>query len=105
MYLVGFDLLAPLWQVALAFALAMPSGIDWLTQTWGFRLSTNRIRLLVGFLIGAGAGLLGLSSLPNAMKLLILAYSSSGVILAGYLGRIILRWPSPSLTRPPTHSS
>jgi len=95
-YLVGFGTLNPPWQVALAYALALPSGIDWLTQTWNLRLSTNRIRFSAGFLIGIGAGLLGLSSLPSLTKLLILAYSSLGVVSMGYLGRRLMRPTGPS---------
>jgi uncharacterized membrane protein len=95
-YSIGFGSLNPLLQVVLAFSLALPSGIDWLTQTWGFRLSTNRTRFLVGLLIGIGAGLLGLSSQPSLTKLLILAYSSLGVVSIGYLGRRFTRPVNPS---------
>jgi len=101
----GFSILDPFWQVALAFALALPSGIDWLTQTWGLRLSTNRTRLLAGLLIGIGAGLLGLSSLPSPTKLLVLACSSLGVVFIGYLGRRLRGWPAPLPLRPPTRNS
>lgn len=90
MYFTGFGSLNPFWQVTFAFVLALPSGADWLTQTWRLRLSTNRIRFLAGVLIGVGAGLLSFSSLPGLTKLLILASSSLGVIFAGYLGRMLM---------------
>jgi len=89
--LAGFYSLAPLFQVIFAFLLALPSGIDWVTQTWGVRMSTNRIRFSLGLLIGGGACMLGLSSLPNLTKLLILSYSSVAVMSVGYLGKHLAR--------------
>jgi uncharacterized membrane protein len=94
-YLVGFGLLAPFWQVIFAFVLALPSGIDWLTQTWGLRLSTNRIRFSAGLLIGGGACLLGFSSLPSITKFLILANSAVAIMCIGYLGRRLTRTNHP----------
>ncbi len=94
-FLAGFKSLAPLFQVIFAYLLALPSGIDWLTQTWGVRMSTNSIRFFLGLLIGGGACMLGLSSLPNLTKFLILSYSSVTVVSIGYLGKYFarkLRW-------------
>ncbi|MCJ7634716.1 DUF2085 domain-containing protein [Candidatus Bathyarchaeota archaeon] len=90
-FLAGFDSLAPLFQVIFAFLLALPSGIDWVTQTWGVRMSTNPIRFSLGLLIGGGVCVLGLSSLPNLTKLLILSYSSVAVVSLGYLGKNFAR--------------
>lgn len=86
-FLAGFGSLSPLHQVIFAFLLALPSGIDWVTQTWSIRMSTNRIRFSVGLLVGCAACILGLSSLPNFTKLLILSYSSMTFVAVGYLGK------------------
>lgn len=85
--LSSFHLLPPLGQISISFQLALPSAIDWLTQTWGYRTSTNSLRLSLGFLVGFGAGLLSLSPLTGTTKTLSLACLAFLVIAMGYVGR------------------
>ena len=85
--MTSFHSLSSLQQFSASFLMGLPSGVDWLTQTWKLRESTNKRRLIHGFLVGAGAALLSMSSLPNLSKTLSLASSASVVVGAGYLGR------------------
>ncbi len=89
--LESFHGFSTLQQFSLSFLMGLPSAVDWLTQTWGFKESTNRRRVAFGFLVGTGAGLLSLSSLPGFLRTLSLAASAFTVIAAGYLGRWLLR--------------
>lgn len=82
---------SPAMQISLAILLALPSGIDWITQKWGLRNGSNSIRFLVGVLIGSGACFLSSSSLSSSMESLILACSITFVVLVGYLGKAVLR--------------
>lgn len=89
--LTGFGSLTSFLQVIFAFIFALPSGVDWVTQTWGLRLSTNTIRLFVGFLIGNGIYLMNLSSLTYLLKVITLSYLTFATISLGYLGRRYVR--------------
>lgn len=90
-YALGFSLLSPTSQLLIALAFAAPSGVDWVSQTWGLRLSTNSTRFGVGLLIGFGAGLLGLSALAREEKIMFLTSTAVATISAGYLGRRPMR--------------
>ena len=95
--MTGFHSLSSLHQFSISFLMGLPSGIDWLTQTWGVRESINKQRLIFGFLVGSGAALLSMSSLPNFPKTLSLTVSASVVIGAGYLGRWLCKMRNTSL--------
>jgi uncharacterized membrane protein len=87
--LTGFHALPSFLQFFLSFTLGLPSAIDWLAQTWRLKDSTNARRVMVGALIGAGAALLTVSTLPRTLKTIALAGPASATILVGYLGRKI----------------
>ncbi len=95
--MTSFHSLSSLQQFSASFSMGLPSAVDWLAQTWGLRESTNRRRLIFGFLVGSGAALLSMSSLPNLPKTLSLAASASVVVGAGYLGRWLRRMHNISL--------
>jgi uncharacterized membrane protein len=90
-FLAPYRTLAPSVQIILALLLALPSGIDWITQKWGLRKSNNPTRFLVGTMIGSGACFLGSSSLSSRMESLILASSAIFVMLIGHLGKGVLK--------------
>lgn len=90
-FLATYRTLAPSVQIVLALLLALPSGIDWITQKWGLRKSSNPTRFFVGVMIGSGACILGSSSLPSLVKSLILASSAIFVMLVGYLGKGVFK--------------
>lgn len=67
--------------------LALPSIVDWTTQSLGFRQSNNNLRLATGFLEGAGVALLSLTNVSTLERLLILWGTGLGVLCMGILGR------------------
>ena len=95
--MTSFHGLSSLQQFSASFSMGLPSAVDWLTQTWGLRESTNRLRLVFGFLVGSGAALLSMSSLPDFLKTLSLVASASVIVGSGYLGRWLRRMLNPSL--------
>ena len=73
--------------IVLCVLLAMPTSIDWLTQTWRLRESSNRLRLFTGFLEGVGVGLVSFIDIDKVSKYLLLIGLSSSVVILGYLVR------------------
>jgi len=73
--------------------LALPSILDWTTQSLGFRQSSNGLRFATGFLEGVGVAFLGLLEISALLRLLVLAGIGLGVLCAGFFGRM-LAWPS-----------
>jgi uncharacterized membrane protein len=71
--------------VAICVLLALPTVIDWLTQTWRLRESSNKMRLFTGFLEGIGVGLLSFINIGKVSKYVLLVGLSSSVIVFGYL--------------------
>jgi hypothetical protein len=80
-----------------SYILALPSIFDWTTQNLGFRQSNNRLRLLVGFFEGAGAGLLTLVNVSSVWKLLFLTSIGLGTLFVGFFGRKFTQATSVSL--------
>ena len=70
-----------------ALILALPAIIDWTTQAVGFRESNNPLRVVTGFLEGAGVLLLSLTDISLFAKLLIVSTIGVGVISVGVLMR------------------
>jgi len=71
--------------------LALPSIVDWITQSLGFRQSNNNLRLTTGLLEGLGVGVLSLTEIPNLLKLLIAVTIALSVVCAGILGRRLMQ--------------
>lgn len=53
-YLEGLRSLEPGVQMLTCALLALPCVLDWVTQSWGLRESSNHVRLATGFLMGVG---------------------------------------------------
>ena len=96
-YLIGFAaptllsddpqaLLGPGLQWLALLLLATPLALDWVTQSWGLRESTNPLRLATGILMGLDIYLLyGLSIQARET---ILVGAALLVASAGHLGKI-----------------
>lgn len=70
--------------VGLCVLLALPTALDWLTQTWRLRESSNKLRLLTGFLEGIGVGLLSFINIDKVSKYILLISLSTSVMILGY---------------------
>jgi len=71
----------------LAIIFALPAVVDWMTQVVGLRESTNRLRIITGFLEGVGVLLLSLTDLSSLAKFLIVSIVSVSVVSIGVLMR------------------
>ncbi|RLI51955.1 hypothetical protein DRO61_01050 [Candidatus Bathyarchaeota archaeon] len=71
----------------LAIIFALPAVVDWMTQVVGLRESTNRLRIITGFLEGIGVLLLSLTDLSSLAKFLIVSIVSVSVVSIGVLIR------------------
>jgi len=74
-------------QVLLCLALILPSAVDWLTQSWGLRESSNRMRLLTGALLGAGTVLFFSIDAVASMRAILYALTALVIVLLGYAGK------------------
>ena len=80
---------------AASLLLALPAILDWVTQAMGFRKSHNRLRMITGFLEGAGVGLLSLAEAPALLRFLVVFTINVGVLGLGHVGRRFRTQPVP----------
>jgi uncharacterized membrane protein len=66
--------------------LALPYALDWVTQSWGLRQSSNPVRLATGVLMGVDVFLFSRIGLQSGR--IIFAYLALSVAFIGYLGRL-----------------
>jgi len=77
-------------QVLVCVLLALPCVLDWLTQCWGLRESSNMLRLVTGILMGGGVLLFSqISSLQG--KTNIFMGAALAVVLTGHIGKNFIR--------------
>lgn len=82
---LGF--LDPGVQLLACFLLALPYALDWVTQSWEVRQSSNWVRLTTGFLLGVDIFLFSrLSSLQAGRTIFVSA--ALAVALIGYFGKL-----------------
>ncbi|MBD3205251.1 DUF2085 domain-containing protein [Candidatus Bathyarchaeota archaeon] len=74
----------PLYLGSLVSVLATPLIIDWLTQSWGWRSSTNQKRLITGILMGFATTIFSAMSLNTLTKEILFAVIMSSVIFLGH---------------------
>jgi len=70
------------------FILAAPGIIDWLTQSWKLRNGRNDLRIITGFTNGSAVALLSFIPLPFVLKLKIIFYALTLVLILGLTGKI-----------------
>lgn len=77
-YVAGILLSVPFAAVAvgyskapayLGYALAIPLILDWTTQRWGLRTSSNGMRLVTGFMTGAGVIIFSTSAMHPLVRI------------------------------------
>lgn len=81
----AFTALPVHWQLLICVLFATPAILDWLTQSYGLRSSSNRLRIATGFLEGVGVALLSLMVTPLVLKVVILACIGGGALCLGLL--------------------
>lgn len=83
-----FDSLGAPLQFLLCYLTVVPLALDWLTQSWGWRESSNGLRLLTGAILGGGLSLFSLVEMPPALKAQFCVYTAAVVLLAGSVKEI-----------------
>lgn len=67
------------------FLLALPYVVDWVTQSWGLRESSNMLRLVTGSLMGVGIFLFSRYDLASGRAIFVNA--ALFVVLVGRVGK------------------
>lgn len=89
--LLGFNPLTFLdlkLQVIASILLLAPLAADWLTQSWGIRVSNNRIRVTTGILMGLDLYLLHTLEGDKLNWGLTILLTASGLTALGIIGKI-----------------
>jgi len=86
--LSAFGSLDPGLQILLCYITVVPLAFDWLTQSWGWRESSNGIRLLTGIFLGVGVALFLSVKVTTTMKGGFYFYTAALIALVGRLGKI-----------------
>jgi uncharacterized membrane protein len=68
------------------FLMALPYVVDWLTQSWGMRKSSNGMRLITGFLMGMDVFLFSRLNIISGRA--VFANIALFVFLVGHLGKV-----------------
>ncbi len=83
-----FDSLGAPLQFLLCYLTVAPLALDWLTQSWGWRESSNGLRLLTGAILGAGLSLFSMVEMPPVLKAQICVYTAAAVLMSGSVKEI-----------------
>lgn len=78
-------------QLFLCFLSIIPLTSDWLTQSWRWRDSNNRLRFLTATLLGVGVALLHSSEVTPYLKTLFYVYTATIIVSLGSLGKLLAR--------------
>ncbi|HEX9915620.1 MAG TPA: DUF2085 domain-containing protein, partial [Candidatus Bathyarchaeia archaeon] len=78
--------LSPAARLPALILLAAPLALDWVTQSWGLRESTNPVRLATGILMGLDIFLFSRLGIQSGRTIFVCA--ALLVASAGYLGKL-----------------
>ncbi len=73
-------------QLTACFLMALPYVVDWLTQSWGMRQSSNGTRLITGFFMGVDVFLFSRLNIVSGRALF--ADIALFIFLVGHLGKV-----------------
>ena len=65
----------------------MPAGLDWLTQAYNLRESTNSIRGATGFLEGVAVALYAIATASLMFKFVTVLSIGSAILILGLIGK------------------
>jgi uncharacterized membrane protein len=74
-------------QLLICILLALPAGLDWLTQAYGVRESTNSIRGTTGFLEGVAVALFATAPASFTFKFVTILSIGSMILILGFIGK------------------
>jgi uncharacterized membrane protein len=77
-------------QLMICILLALPAGLDWLSQAYGLRESTNFLRGTTGFLEGASVALFSTSAAPMDSKFAVVLIVGGVISILGLLGKKLI---------------
>lgn len=69
--------------IVLSISLAIPAILDWITQTWGLRESTNPLRLLTGMGEGLGIAMIASGAIPKFVALSVISAIALTTVVIG----------------------
>jgi len=75
-------------QLYLCSLFAIPLVFDWVTQSWGWRDSNNRLRLITGAILGLGVALLLSTEVTFNTKATLCFGLASGIVSLGLMYKI-----------------
>lgn len=87
--ITSIDLISPIGEdlkMALSLLSIIPLSYDWLTQSWGLRESSNKIRFITGMAMGFGVYIFSLINLSPNLKTSIYILSAVVILLIGIMG-------------------
>ena len=88
-----FHSLSVYLQILLCLLTVAPLALDWLTQSWGWRESSNGLRLLTGAILGMGLSLFSQVGVSSSFKALCYTLTATVILAAGSAKELLLyRW-------------
>ena len=77
------------FQLLLCSLFSTPLMFDWITQSWGWRESNNRLRLVTGAIMGLGVALFLSTEAPFYTKTTLCFSLASGIMFLGLINKIL----------------
>jgi len=75
------------FQLLICAMFTTPMVVDWLTQSWGLRESSNSLRFITGTTLGAAVSLYSsITTMPSSVPVVVSAMSAVAVV--GLLGKL-----------------
>jgi hypothetical protein len=74
-------------QLLICVLLALPAALDWLSQVYGYRHSTNFVRWSTGFLEGTSVSLFSMAAAPLEFKFAAVLSIGGAISILGLVGK------------------
>jgi uncharacterized membrane protein len=82
-----FYSLPVVYQLSICITFIAPATYDWVTQSWGLRASTNKLRISTGVLEGFGVALLSLATISTIYKIAFFLFIFGCILTTGISGK------------------
>ncbi len=87
-----FYSLPVVYQLSICIIFISPAAYDWLTQSWGLRAGTNKLRISTGVLEGFGVALLSLATISTIYKIALFLFVLGCILNMGISGKRFYEW-------------